>query len=68
MKHYLVFAYEAYYPSGGWGDFQKAFGHRQEALDYADSINSKWSGGVEVIDLETKEDIYVYPQHREVTP
>ena len=26
MKRYLVFAYEAYYPGGGWSDFAKAFG------------------------------------------
>lgn len=64
MKRYLVFAYASYYPGGGWSDFQKAFGFRQEAIDHADSIVNKFSGGVEVIDLETEEDIYVYPQHR----
>lgn len=63
MKRYLVFAYADYYPAGGWGDFQKAFGFRQEAIDYADSLKG-YSGGIEVVDLETEEDIYVYPHHR----
>jgi hypothetical protein len=56
---YLVFACEAYYPSGGWGDFQKAFTSYQEARDYADSIRHKWSGSVELVDLN-----YVYPDRR----
>lgn len=64
MKRYLVFACEAYYPGGGWCDFQKSFGFQQEAIDYADSIQAKWSGSVEVVDLESEQDIYVYPQHR----
>lgn len=63
-NRFLVFACEAYYPGGGWSDFQKAFVFRQNAIDYADSIIDKFNGGVEVVDLETLEDIYVYPQHR----
>lgn len=66
MKRYLVFACEAYYPGGGWSDFQRAFGFEQEAIDYADSIQAKWSGGVEVVDLESLEDIYIYPKDRSV--
>lgn len=64
MKRYLVFAYESYYPGGGWSDFSKSFADRDEAIAHADTLHPKSSGGVEVIDLETEEDIYVYPQHR----
>lgn len=64
MKRYHVFACEAYYPGGGWSDHARSFNDRDEAIAYADTLNPKSSGGVEVIDLETEEDIYVYPQHR----
>ena len=67
IKRYHVFGYEAYYPSGGWSDHDSSFNNRQEAIDRADIINPKCSGGVEVIDLETEEDIYIYPQHRGTT-
>lgn len=59
MKRYLVFAYPAYYPSGGWGDFKAAFDTAEEAITFASNITSA-SGGKEVIDLETGEDIYTY--------
>lgn len=65
MKRYLVFAYPSYYPSGGWTDFQGSFASSQEAFDFADAYKGEQSDGVEVIDLETEQDIYVYPQHRE---
>lgn len=64
MKRWLVFAYEAYYPGGGWSDFKRGFCFEQLAIEYADSIFEKYNGGVEVIDLESEKDIYVYPEHR----
>lgn len=64
MKRYHVFAYAAYYPGGGWTDHEGSFHDKNEAVVFADSLRSTWTGGVEVIDLETEEDIYVYPQHR----
>ena len=64
MKRYLVFAYEAYYPGGGWSDFKKSFVDKNLAIQYADDIESKYSGGVEVIDLEIETDIYVYLNKR----
>lgn len=64
MPRYLVFAYPAYYPGGGWCDFKKSFGFRQEAIDFADSITTEASGGIEVIDVETEQDIYIYPKDR----
>jgi hypothetical protein len=68
VKRYLVFAYEAYYPVGGWSDLAGSFHDRAEALALAETLYPKSTGGVEVIDLETETDIYIYPQHREVTP
>jgi len=65
MKRYLVFSYAAYYPGGGWSDFQKSFDDRAEAMAFADTLILTSSAGVDVIDLETELDIYVYPQHRE---
>jgi hypothetical protein len=65
MKRYLMFAYPAYYPGGGWCDFQKSFDNLQEAFDFADSFTGESSGGIEIIDLETEADIYVYPKDRE---
>lgn len=64
MARYLVFAYEAYYPGGGWSDFRRAFNDEQEAVDYADSILPSITGGVEVVDLQLERDLYIYPQHR----
>ncbi len=64
MKRYHVFAYSEYYPGGGWTDHQGSFNDRDEAIAHADTLLKKWTGGVEVIDLETEEDIYIYPQHR----
>jgi hypothetical protein len=65
MKRYLVFAYPAYYPGGGWSDFQRSFDLARDAIDYADSILHDNDGGVEVIDLETGEDVYTYPHRRQ---
>lgn len=61
MKRYLVFAYAAYYPGGGWCDFQKSFDTEGEAVTYANEITPNFNGGTEVVDLETETDIYVYP-------
>jgi hypothetical protein len=61
MKRFFVFAYPAYYPGGGWCDFKKSFDDEQEAIAYADKIASD---NIEVIDLETEEDIYIYPDKR----
>lgn len=65
MKRYLVFIYPSYYPGGGWSDFVGSFVSSQEAFDFADAYKGENSGGTEVIDLESEEDIYIYPQHRE---
>lgn len=64
MKQYLVFAYAAYYPSGGWSDFQGSFDSASDAFNFADNYTGECSGGIEVIDLESEKDIYIYPNHR----
>lgn len=65
MKRFHVFGYESYYPGGGWSDHIGSYNTADEAITYADSVEKKWSGGIEVIDLETEEDIYIYPRYRE---
>jgi hypothetical protein len=35
MERYLLFAYDDYYPNGGWNDFQGSFDSVQDALDSA---------------------------------
>jgi hypothetical protein len=62
MKRYYVFGYDAYYPGGGWSDFKKSFINKDAAIAYADSL--KCGGGIEVIDIKTEEDIYIYPHYR----
>lgn len=65
MKRFLVFAYPAYYPGGGWSDFQGSFDSSDAAFTFANAYKGECSGGIEIIDLETEEDIYVYPNQRE---
>lgn len=31
---YLVFAYDQYYPSGGWNDYRGSFNTKHEAMSY----------------------------------
>lgn len=31
MKRFLLFAFDAFYPAGGWSDFVRAFETREEA-------------------------------------
>lgn len=38
MKRFLVFAYDRYYPSGGWNDFKDSFDTYEEAEAYATSL------------------------------
>lgn len=33
MKRFLLFAFDAYYPSGGWSDFQGSFDTQQKAVN-----------------------------------
>ncbi|GJL93068.1 hypothetical protein [Hyphococcus sp.] len=54
MKRYALFAYDAFYPAGGWGDFVNAFDTAEEAFKAATKTKREYS---EVIDLHTGEEI-----------
>lgn len=61
VKRYAVFCYAAYYPGGGWTDFVNSFDVLEEAINCADAHKYE---NKEVINLETGEDIYIYPNNR----
>ena len=63
INRYLVFAYPAYYPSGGWGDFYESYDQLVDATVKADTL-LRLQDNVEIVDSETGEDIYIYPRHR----
>lgn len=54
MKRYLVFAYWAYYPIGGWHDFQDSFDTLEEARKFAESLQHDH---IDVIDTQTGEEV-----------
>jgi len=66
MRRFLVFAWPEFYPGGGWSDFVDSFDCEKGAVECADSKLKFNNGGVEVIDLHSGKDVYVYPQHRPV--
>lgn len=41
-KHYMVFAYDQYYPSGGLSDCEASFDDLEAAKTYAEQNKSKW--------------------------
>lgn len=53
MKRFLVFAFEDYYPAGGWNDF-KSDHDTQEEVDAAviEEANRGWAY-LQVVDTET---------------
>jgi hypothetical protein len=53
-KRYIVFQYEDYYPSGGWGDLQGSFDTLEEARAFAQENRHD---NTDIIDLETGEDV-----------
>ena len=55
MKRYLVFAFDDYYPCGGWEDFIKDFDNDYAALQCA--LGSK-EPNRQIIDLTNGRDIY----------
>jgi hypothetical protein len=65
LKRYIVFAYEAYYPGGGWSDYKGSYDSCDEAFREADKFDIEYCGGIEIIDSETCEDVYVYKKDRE---
>ena len=61
MKRYLVFAYPVYYPGGGWSDFIADFDSIEDAFVCADKSSDE---NKEVIDTQTKDNVYLYPEQR----
>ena len=49
MKRYLLFAYDEYYPSGGWYDFRGSFDSIEEAKKFCDRVNRDWA---EIVDSQ----------------
>lgn len=52
VKRFVVFAYERYYPSGGFGDGRADFDTREEAEAYANTLQESCAFDyVEAVDL-----------------
>jgi len=62
MKRYAVFAFDDYYPVGGWCDHRASFEALEEALEYAGAqlINRD---RCQIVDLLTGEVIERLPLH-----
>jgi hypothetical protein len=61
VKRYHVFAYDTYYPTGGWSDHAYSSDDRDDALKVARStLESKYHPDhVEVVDLEIEQRIAI---------
>ena len=51
---YLLFAYDRYYPGGGWGDFQGSFPSLEEAMKSGAECNNEfweviWTDTLEIV-------------------
>lgn len=57
IKRFVVFAYDTYYPGGGWSDFISSHDTMEEALGVAKQ-ERKSADIVRVLDLETGEITY----------
>jgi hypothetical protein len=55
---FLVFAFDSYYPRGGWDDFQQSFKSLKEAKLNAESLAKNTGENIQIVDLETKEVFY----------
>jgi hypothetical protein len=57
LKRYLVFGHDAYYPCGGWSDFEGSTDDLDEAIAYCKSSRCDLT---DIIDITTGD--YVYPK------
>lgn len=57
MKRFLLFAGDAYYPRGGWGDFVGSFDTEVEAIAEAAKIGGDW---YHVVDAEIGQEVATY--------
>ena len=55
MKKFMLFGYDAYYPSGGWGDFMGDFDNVEDARAHIDKQKCR-RDDYDLINTETKED------------
>lgn len=60
MKRFLVFAFDVYYPSGGWHDFVSAHDTIEEAMQAVFATGK--IDYVEVVDLEAQRVVYTKPR------
>ncbi|MGA9780033.1 MAG: hypothetical protein WBS33_17365 [Verrucomicrobiia bacterium] len=56
LKRFLLFTYAAYYPGGGWGDFEDSYSTLEEARS-ALAEAEYWPECWDIIDLETGENL-----------
>ncbi len=54
MQRFLVFAGDAYYPSGGWKDFVGSYDSADRALGIAEGIARETFKWAHVFDTETQ--------------
>ena len=52
MRRFLLFAYDAYYPSGGWSDFLDSYDTAAEAFAVPVSADFR-----QVVDTETMDEV-----------
>lgn len=58
MKTYLVFAFEGYYPVGGWGDFYSSYETLEEAKRACKCLEGVGDISTHVVDVRTGETVY----------
>lgn len=56
-KPYLLFAYHAYYPCGGWDDFEESFATLKEARSYGKRCLSRGYDYHHVVDVRTLKEV-----------
>ena len=62
LKQYLVFAYDRYYPGGGWSDFKGSFDTEEEAVRYLHATGGQFWEIVDILDpsiLDPSEDVII---------
>lgn len=55
MERYLLFAFDSYYPQGGWTDFINSFDSLDEAIQSGMMLERDY---FQVVDIESGEMVY----------
>lgn len=67
MKRFLLFAFDTYYPNGGWDDFKGSFDTVEEATTQgAKNDEDNVLGNYHVIDSTTGEMVYEWRYKRTI--